>query len=93
MACLKIDKVANSDKGEYRAVARNQHGEGVATINLNFQGTGKPKYERFSIFSLFLFLFPSLIFTHCSSQLHFIQSLSIEKEKEKYTFEKSKEKY
>lgn len=44
MARLEISKVINSDKGEYRAVARNMHGEGVATINLNFEGTGKPKY-------------------------------------------------
>lgn len=43
MAVLEISKVINSDKGEYRAVARNKHGEGVATINLNFEGTGKPK--------------------------------------------------
>lgn len=43
MAQLEISKVVNTDKGEYRAVARNKHGEGVATINLNFQGSGKPK--------------------------------------------------
>lgn len=47
MARLEISKVTNSDKGEYRAVARNMHGEGVATINLNFEGTGKPKYINF----------------------------------------------
>ena len=43
MAKLEISKVINGDKGEYRAVAKNKHGEGVATINLNFEGTGKPK--------------------------------------------------
>lgn len=44
MARLEISKVITGDKGEYRAVARNKHGEGVATINLNFEGNGKPKY-------------------------------------------------
>lgn len=44
MARLEISKVITGDKGEYRAVARNKHGEGVATINLNFEGSGKPKY-------------------------------------------------
>lgn len=43
MARLEISKVITGDKGEYRAVARNKHGEGVATINLNFEGSGKPK--------------------------------------------------
>lgn len=44
MARLEISKVITGDKGEYRAVAKNKHGEGVATINLNFEGSGKPKY-------------------------------------------------
>lgn len=40
---LEISNVVNGDRGEYRAVARNKHGEGIATINLNFEGSGKPK--------------------------------------------------
>lgn len=43
MARLEISSVKESDKGEYKAVAKNKHGEGVATINLNFEGGGKPK--------------------------------------------------
>lgn len=43
MARLEISNVENSDGGEYRAVAKNTHGEGVATINLNFEGGEKPK--------------------------------------------------
>lgn len=43
MARLEIIGVENSDKGEYRAVAKNKHGEGIAKINLNFQGGDKPK--------------------------------------------------
>lgn len=43
MARLEISQVVNGDRGEYRAVARNKHGEGVATINLNFEGGDKPK--------------------------------------------------
>lgn len=43
MARLEITNVVNGDKGEYRARARNLHGEGVATINLNFEGGSKPK--------------------------------------------------
>lgn len=54
MARLEISKVITGDKGEYRAVARNKHGEGVATINLNFEGNGKPKYI-FTIFILLIF--------------------------------------
>lgn len=46
MARLEIANVTNSDQGEYRAVARNKYGEGVATINLNFEGSGKPKYLK-----------------------------------------------
>lgn len=43
MARLEILGVENSDRGEYRAVAKNKHGEGVAKINLNFEGGDKPK--------------------------------------------------
>lgn len=45
--------MTNSDQGEYKAVARNKYGEGVATINLNFEGSGKPKYFQTQLFSLF----------------------------------------
>lgn len=44
MARLEISSVQTSDSGEYRAVAKNKIGEGTATINLNFEGGGKPKY-------------------------------------------------
>lgn len=47
MARLEITKVITGDKGEYRAVAKNKYGEGVSTINLNFEGGGKPKYISF----------------------------------------------
>nr|XP_037877238.1 muscle M-line assembly protein unc-89-like isoform X3 [Bombyx mori] len=43
MARLEIIGVENSDRGEYRALAKNKHGEGVAKINLNFEGGDKPK--------------------------------------------------
>lgn len=43
MARLEITNVITGDKGEYRAVATNKYGEGIATINLNFEGNGKPK--------------------------------------------------
>lgn len=43
MAKLEITGVEDTDKGEYRAVAKNKLGEGVAKINLNFEGSGKPK--------------------------------------------------
>jgi hypothetical protein len=43
MARLEISNVENSDGGEYKAVAKNSHGEGTATINLNFEGGDKPK--------------------------------------------------
>lgn len=58
MARLEITKVVTGDKGEYRAIARNKHGEGVATINLNFDGSDKPKYiyslQTFSFLTLYL---------------------------------------
>lgn len=43
MCRLQITNVVNGDRGEYRALAQNKYGEGVATINLNFEGSGKPK--------------------------------------------------
>lgn len=43
LAHLEINSVENSDKGEYRAVAKNKYGVGTATINLNFEGGDKPK--------------------------------------------------
>ncbi|EDW34895.1 GL18184 [Drosophila persimilis] len=41
MACLEISSVVSSDQGEYRAQAKNKHGLGVATINLNFESGSK----------------------------------------------------
>lgn len=43
IAKLEIQNVQNSDKGEYRAIAKNKYGSGTATINLNFEGSDKPK--------------------------------------------------
>jgi hypothetical protein len=43
IARLEIVNVKNTDKGEYRAIAKNIYGQGVATINLNFEGAAKPK--------------------------------------------------
>lgn len=43
LVSLEIASVDATDEGEYKAVAKNSHGEGVATINLNFEGSGKPK--------------------------------------------------
>lgn len=43
IARLEINNVKNGDKGEYRAIAKNLYGQGVATINLNFEGPTKPK--------------------------------------------------
>lgn len=41
---LEISKVSATDGGEYKVVATNNHGEGQATITLNFEeSTGKPK--------------------------------------------------
>ena len=40
---LVINKVESTDGGEYTAKAKNKIGEGKATINLNFEGGGKPK--------------------------------------------------
>lgn len=41
MARLEISSVVSSDQGEYRAMAKNKHGSGVATINLNFESGSK----------------------------------------------------
>lgn len=48
IAKMEIRGVVATDKGEYRAVASNKHGESVATINLNFDSAagGAPKYDR-----------------------------------------------
>ena len=43
LARLEITAVENSDGGDYKAVAKNKHGEGTASINLNFEGGDKPK--------------------------------------------------
>ena len=45
IAMLEIKGVVATDRGDYRAVAKNKHGESVATINLNFDSTagGAPK--------------------------------------------------
>ena len=43
---MEILKVSSSDEGEYKVYASNSLGDGVATINLNFDGqtaTDKPK--------------------------------------------------
>lgn len=40
---LEITNVITGDRGEYRAIASNLHGSGVATIYLNFEGGNKPK--------------------------------------------------
>ncbi|XP_076353504.1 neural cell adhesion molecule 1-like [Tachypleus tridentatus] len=40
---LEITKIAAKDGGEYKVIAKNKHGEGYATISLNFEGDGKPK--------------------------------------------------
>ena len=40
---LDIKSVENTDAGEYKVVAKNSHGEGYATVNLNFEDGGQPK--------------------------------------------------
>ncbi|UYV65937.1 unc-22 [Cordylochernes scorpioides] len=40
-ASLVIKQVTGKDGGEYKAVAKNAHGEGSANINLNFEGEGQ----------------------------------------------------
>lgn len=41
VATLEISKPLPEDAGEYKLIAKNKHGEGSATITLNFDG-GKP---------------------------------------------------
>lgn len=46
IATLEISGVSPSDEGDYRSIASNKHGEGVANINLHFEGktaSDKPK--------------------------------------------------
>ncbi|KAJ8977336.1 hypothetical protein NQ317_018618 [Molorchus minor] len=43
LARLEINNVKRNDRGEYRAMAKNRYGTGVATINLNFEGTETAK--------------------------------------------------
>ena len=43
---MEMIKVSAADEGEYKVYASNNVGEGIATINLNFDGqtaTDKPK--------------------------------------------------
>lgn len=40
---LEVANVKAEDGGEYRVLARNDHGEGHANITLNFEDSGKPK--------------------------------------------------
>lgn len=41
MAYMEILDVMSTDQGEYRVIAHNIHGEGSATLNLNFEGASK----------------------------------------------------
>ena len=43
MVRLTISNTESDDEGEYKAVAKNEHGEATATVNLNFEGGGKLK--------------------------------------------------
>uniref|UniRef100_A0ABD2XAR8 Ig-like domain-containing protein n=1 Tax=Trichogramma kaykai TaxID=54128 RepID=A0ABD2XAR8_9HYME len=43
LARLLINEVVQQDSGEYRAVAKNRLGQGVATISLTFEGGDRPK--------------------------------------------------
>jgi len=45
MSRLTISSVEAEDEGEYKAVAKNAHGEANAIVNLNFEGGGKFKYD------------------------------------------------
>lgn len=40
---LEIVNCEGTDEGEYKAVAKNAHGEANAIVNLNFEGGGKFK--------------------------------------------------
>lgn len=44
MSRLEISNCEASDEGEYKAVAKNAHGEATAIVNLSFEGGGKFKY-------------------------------------------------
>jgi hypothetical protein len=46
MSRLTISSVEAGDEGEYKAVAKNAHGEANAIVNLSFEGGGKFKYDR-----------------------------------------------
>lgn len=43
MSRLTISNAESTDEGEYKAVAKNDHGEANAIVNLNFEGGGKFK--------------------------------------------------
>lgn len=46
LVSMTISSVTSADEGEYKAIASNKNGEGVATMNLNFEGKtedDKPK--------------------------------------------------
>lgn len=46
LVSLTVSSVTSADEGEYKAIASNKIGEGVATMNLNFEGKtddDKPK--------------------------------------------------
>ena len=46
LVSMTIKSVTSEDEGEYKAVATNKNGEGIATMNLNFEGKtedDKPK--------------------------------------------------
>jgi len=43
MSRLTIANAESQDEGEYKAVAKNAHGEATAVVNLNFEGGGKFK--------------------------------------------------
>lgn len=43
MSRLTIVSTEAGDEGEYKAVAKNEHGEVTAIVNLNFEGGGKFK--------------------------------------------------
>lgn len=44
---LEIAEVGAQDGGEYKAIAKNEHGESTATITLNFEGTESTMNDYF----------------------------------------------
>lgn len=38
LVSMTVTSVTSADEGEYKAIASNKNGEGVATMNLNFEG-------------------------------------------------------